>query len=92
MTTESDKKMDINKLLDKPYSELTDDEINAVIEWKSDVKARDAQFQQLVDTIKQQGEEQLKAMREQAARDAKRQDDLLQASLDRLKRAGGDAN
>ena len=34
-------KIDINKLIDKPYSEMTEEEINAVIEWKAQVKARD---------------------------------------------------
>lgn len=85
-------KIDINKLLDKPYSELTDAEIETVIEFKANVKARDKQFQQTLQAIKDAQAEQLKVMQETAERDAARQDAFLQASIERLNRANGGAN
>ena len=91
MTTESNEPIDVNKLLDKPYSELTDAEIEAVIEFKANVKARDKQFQQTLQAIKDAQAEQLKVMQETAERDAARQDAFLQASIERLNRANGGA-
>lgn len=82
---------DINKLIDKPYSEMTDAEIEFVIEWKAGVKARDAQFQATLQTIHEGMQAQQKAMQEQANKDAERQDALLQASIERMKRANGGA-
>ena len=83
--------IDINKLIDKPYSEMTEEEINAVIEWKAQVKARNEQFQQTLQAIKDSQQAQLKVMQETAERDAARQDAFLQASIERLNRANGGA-
>lgn len=87
MTTESSQ-LDINKLIDRPYSEMTDEEIEFVIDWKAQIRARDSQFEATLQAIKDGQDAQLKAMQEQAERDAKRQDDLLQASIERMRRAG----
>ena len=84
-------KIDINKLLDKPYSEMTEEEINAVIEWKAQVKARNEQFQQTLQAIKDAQAKQLKVMQDAATKDAARQDAFLQASIERLNRANGGA-
>ena len=84
-------KIDINKLLDKPYSEMTEEEINAVIEWKAQVKARNEQFQQTLQAIKDAQAKQLKVMQDTATKDAARQDAFLQASIERLNRANGGA-
>ena len=89
--TQSTGKIDINKLIDKPYSEMTEEEINAVVEWKAQVKARDKQFQQTLQAIKDAQAKQLKVMQETAERDAARQDAFLQASIERLNRANGGA-
>ena len=85
-------KIDINKLIDKPYSEMTEEEIEAVIEWKAQVKARNEQFQQTLQAIKDSQQAQLKVMQETAERDAARQDALLQASIERMQRANGGNN
>ena len=85
-------KIDINKLIDKPYSEMTEEEIEAVIEWKAQVKARNEQFQQTLQAIKDSQQAQLKVMQETAKRDAARQDALLQASIERMQRANGGSN
>jgi len=107
MTTESNEKVtntqstnvdnsagaiDINKLIDKPYSEMTEEEIDAVVEWKAQVKARNEQFQQTLQAIKDSQQAQLKVMQETAKRDAARQDALLQASIERMQRANGGSN
>ena len=84
-------KIDINKLIDKPYSEMTEEEISAVIEWKAQVKAHNEQFQQTLQAIKDSQQAQLKVMQETAERDAARQDAFLQASIERLNRANGGA-
>lgn len=84
-------KIDINKLIDKPYSEMTEEEIEAVIEWKAQVKARNEQFQQTLQAIKDAQAEQLKVMQDTASKDAARQDAFLQASIERLNRANGGA-
>ena len=85
-------KIDINKLIDKPYSEMTEEEIEAVVEWKAQVKARNEQFQQTLQAIKDSQQAQLKVMQETAERDAARQDALLQASIERMQRANGGNN
>lgn len=84
-------KIDINKLIDKPYSEMTEEEINAVIEFKAQVKARDKQFSETLQAIKDAQAEQLKIMKDTASKDAARQDAFLQASIERLNRANGGA-
>lgn len=91
MTTESSKEIDVNKLLDRPYSELTDEEIEAVIEFRASVKARDKAHAERLQAIRDAGERIAAQQQEQvqAAHDA--QDALLQASLKRLNRLNGDA-
>ena len=89
MTTESSKEIDVNKLLDRPYSELTDEEIEAVIEFRASVKARDKAHAERLQAIRDAGERIAAQQQEQvqAAHDA--QDALLQASLKRLNRLNG---
>lgn len=91
MTTESSKEIDVNKLLDKPYSELTDEEIEAVIDFRASIKARDKAHAERLQAIRDAGERIAAQQQEQvqAAHDA--QDALLQASLKRLNRLNGGA-
>ena len=92
MTTESSGTIiDVNKLLDKPYSELTNAEIDAVIEFKANVKARDKAHAERLQTIKDASDKLIAQQQEQvqAAHDA--QDALLQASLTRLNHLNGGA-
>lgn len=44
--TANDKALDINKLIDKPLNELTEEEAEFVIEFKAAVKARDEAYVQ----------------------------------------------
>lgn len=85
-------KIDVNKLMDKSYSEMTEEEIEAVVEWKAQVKARDKQFSETLQAIKDAQAKQLKVMQDTATKDAARQDAFLQASIERLNRANGGAN
>lgn len=91
MTTESSETIDVNKLLDKPYSELTDAEIEAVIEFKANVKARDRAHAERLQAIEDMSDKLIAQQQQQVqvARDA--QDTLLQASLTRLNRLNGGA-
>lgn len=91
MTTESSEPIDVNKLLDRPYSELTDAEIEAVIEFKANVKARDRSHAERLQAIKDASDRLIAQQQEQvqAAHDA--QDALLQASMTRLSRLNGGA-
>lgn len=91
MTTESSETIDVNKLLDKPYSELTDAEIEAVIEFKANVKARDRAHAERLQAIEDMSDRLIAQQQKQVqvARDA--QDTLLQASLTRLNRLNGGA-
>lgn len=91
MTTGSSETIDVNKLLDRPYSELTDAEIEAVIEFKASVKARDRAHAERLQVIKDTSDRLIAQQHNQVqvARDA--QDALLQASLTRLNRLNGGA-
>ena len=91
MTTESSKEIDVNKLLDRPYSELTDAEIEAVIEFRASVKARDRSHAERLQAIRDASDRIVAQQQEQvqAAHDA--QDALLQASMRRLNRLNGGA-
>ncbi len=68
---------------------MTEEEIETVVEWKAQVKARDKQFKETLQAIKDAQAKQLKVMQETAERDAARQDAFLQASIERLNRANG---
>lgn len=91
MTTGSSETIDVNKLLDRPYSELTDAEIEAVIEFKANVKARDRAHAERLQAIEDMSDKLVAQQQQQVqmARDA--QDTLLQASLTRLNRLNGGA-
>ena len=91
MTTESNEPIDVNRLLDRPYSELSDEEIEAVIDFRASVRARDKAHAERLQAIRDASERIAAQQQEQvqAAHDA--QDALLQASLKRLNRLNGGA-
>lgn len=91
MTTESSD-IDVNKLLDKPYSELTEEEIEAVIEFKAGVIARDQAHTERLKAI-QDTCDKLVAQQEAQAQEARdNQNALLQASLARLAKLNGNGD
>ena len=91
MTTESNEPIDVNKLLDKPYSELTDAEIEAVIEFKANVKARDKSHAERLQAIRDASERIVAQQQKQVQAAHEAQDALLQASMTRLSRLNGGA-
>lgn len=91
MTTGSSETIDVNKLLDKPYSELTDDEIEAVIEFKASVKARDRTHAERLQAIKDTSDRLIAQQQKQVQEAHDAQDALLQASMTRLNRLNGGA-
>lgn len=88
-TTEQATELDINKLIDKPYSEMTEKEIEFVVEWKASIKARDTAYEAIIAEIQKQGHALVDAYTAQAEKDAARQDALLQASIERMNRLKG---
>lgn len=91
MATESSGTIDVNKLLDKPYSELADEEIEAVIDFRASVKARDKAHAERLQAIRD-ASERIAAQQHQQVQEAHdAQDALLQASLKRLNRLNGGA-
>jgi hypothetical protein len=91
MATESSEAIDVNKLLDKPYSELTDEEIEAVIDFRASVKARDKAHAERLQTIRDASERIAAQQHHQVQEAHDAQDALLQASLKRLNRLNGGA-
>lgn len=86
---ESRETIDVNKLLDKPYSELTDAEIEAVIEFKANVKARDRAHAERLQVIKDTSDRLVAQQQKQVQAMRDTQDALLQASMTRLNRLNG---
>ena len=82
-------KLDINQLIDKPYSEMTDEEIEFVVEWKASIKARDAAYEATIAEIRKQGQALVDAYKAQTEKDSARQDALLRASIERMNRLKG---
>ena len=91
MTTGSSD-IDVNKLLDKPYSELTDEEINEVIEFKAGVIARDQAHAERLQAIRDAGDKLVEQQEAQAQEARDNQNALLQASLARLAKLNGNGD
>lgn len=83
---------DVNKLLDKPYSELTEEEIEAVIEFKAGVIARDQAHTERLQAIRDAGDKLVEQQEAQAQEARDNQNALLQASLARLARLNGNGD
>lgn len=81
--------IDVNKLLDKPYSELTEEEIEAVIEFRAGVIARDKAHTERLQAIRDAGDKLVKQQEAQAQEAQDSQNTLLQASLARLAKLNG---
>lgn len=91
MTTGSSD-IDVNKLLDKPYSELTEDEIEAVIEFKAGVIARDQAHTERLKAIQDTGDKLIAQQEAQAQEARDSQNTLLRASLTRLAKLNGNGD
>ncbi len=91
MTTGSND-TDVNKLLDKPYSELTEEEINEVIEFKAGIIARDQAHTERLKAIQDAGDKLVEQQEAQAQEARDNQNTLLQASLARLAKLNGNGD
>lgn len=76
--------IDIDSIIDKSYSEMTDEEIAAVIDYKAEIKARDSEHQKRLNVIETATTKMLESVQEQTTLAENAQDALLQASLQRL--------
>lgn len=83
---------DVNKLIDKPYSELTEEEIKTVIEFKAGVIARDQAHTERLQAIRDAGDKLVKQQEAQAQEARDNQNALLQASLARLAKLNGNGD
>ena len=93
MTTEdtTKKKRPIDDLLKiDSYAEMTDEEIDRLIEYKAEIKARDAAYEARLTAIKKVGENMLVETTRQYEEARATQNELLNISLARLKATMGD--
>lgn len=86
-TEEKPHKRTINELLDLPYSEMTEEEITLVIEWKAQQKAEEEHYKK----IEKEQKEQVQTLinnQEKAFQEAKKTlDDLATFTSQRLQKA-----
>ena len=75
----------INELLDLPYSEMTDEEIERVVQFKADVQTRDNLHNAAMDAISNQLAEAAAINMEIAESAQKQLDDLTAHAIDRYK-------
>ena len=79
----------IDELVDLPYSEMTEDEIELLVEWKAANKARDEEHQRRMEALQAHFAEEI-AIHRQAAADSKAVlDNLTAAALARLEAVNG---
>jgi hypothetical protein len=93
MTTEdtTKKKRPIDDLLKiDSYAKMTDEEIDRVIEYKAEIKARDTAYEARLMAIKKAGENMLAETTRQYEESKATQDKLLNISLAHLKATMGD--
>ena len=74
----------IDELVDLPYSEMTEEEIDLLVEWKAANKARDEEHQQRMDALQAHFAEEIAIHRQAAAESKAVLDNLTAAALARL--------
>ena len=74
----------IDELVDLPYSEMTEDEIELIVEWKAANRARDEEHQRRMDALKAHFAEEIAIHRQAAAESKAVLDNLTAAALARL--------
>lgn len=82
---DENKPRDINELIDLPYSEMSEEEIELVVNFKAEVKARDTAFTERMEEQKRANEETLKINASIAAAAKAQLAELQQMAFDRLK-------
>lgn len=89
MTTEDRQERSLDELLRLNYSDMTDDEIDRVVEWKSSIKARDTAYQQQIVNQNEWNERHLAELQKQTEIARSEQQALLRASEERLRKVMG---
>lgn len=83
-TFSSDERKKIDSLTDKPYSEMTEDEIGLIIEWKSNIKAKEEQFKQTLKLMDDANEAVIAEQKKRTELARQTQTELLERSRKRL--------
>lgn len=78
---------DINALLHIPYSEMSNEEIESLVEWKSDAKAYNTQFMLAMQEQKEASAALLELNRKLYEDSEAKQNEFYQLSLNRLNKA-----
>lgn len=86
-----DGSIDIDAIYDLPYSQLTDAEIDAIVEYKAGIKARDEQFSQIMQIAVDNGNKVVDTLKEEYETARQQQDDLLGLAMANLKAAREEA-
>lgn len=89
MTTEDRQERSLDELLRINYSDMTDDEIDRVVEWKSGIKARDTAYQQQIANQNEWNERHLAELQKQTEIARREQQALLRVSEERLRKVMG---
>lgn len=79
----------IDELVDLPYSEMTEEEVELIVEWKAANRARDEEHQRRMDALQAHFDEEISIHRQAAAESKAVLDNLTAAALARLEAVNG---
>lgn len=79
----------IDELVDLPYSEMTEEEVELIIEWKAANKVRDEEHRRRMDALQAHFAEEIAIHRQAAAESKAVLDNLTAAALARLEAVNG---
>lgn len=80
----------IDELIDLPYSEMTDEEIELVVNFKASVIAREEEYKQRMQMLHDQMQEKIEIHREAANRSSEQLNRLTKLALDRFEKASNE--
>ena len=79
----------IDELVDLPYSEMTEEEVELIVEWKATNRARDEEHQRRMEALQAHFAEEIAIHRQAAAESKAVLDNLTAAALARLEAVNG---
>jgi len=79
----------IDELVDLPYSEMTEEEVELIVEWKAANKARDEEHRRRMDALQAHFAEEIAIHRQAAAESKAVLDNLTAAAIARLGAVNG---
>lgn len=74
----------IDQLIDLPYSEMTNEEVELVVEWKASIKARDEAYARQREENRAYNEAMLAVLKANAADAQNQLDELVKQAIARL--------